>query len=206
MTKKFLKIIINLIFIILILLIIVNLLVFLFGFIWLQTYKAFTGKTYVAQITVQPLQTSADGKSSFTLTYKQVKSLPLNTEAIDVNKIEFEEPQTFTLQGNEFRIGGQILKVQNFLSLLGVKTVFKINRLESSYLVAADEEKFGRTVIDLGGGVDNIFIFIQQNESLFRVFIDTAMGDYPGKNVQNRETTYDLFVTEEGFLLTLSVE
>jgi len=204
MSKPY-KTIVNLVFIILILIVIVNAIIFIFGLVWLQTYKAFTAKTFVAEIAVSPLAVEADGRNSFEVTYRQVKSLP----AIGANDVktdvEFQKPMTFKMIGDEFRIGGQIIKFQDLLTILGIKTVFKITRLESSFLDGSNEGKYGRTVIDLNGGVDNVFKFVQENEGgLLSIFVDTAMGDYPGKNAPILESTiYDLYVTEEGFLLTL---
>lgn len=107
MVKKLLKIIANLVLIILILVVIVNVLIFLFAFLWIQTFKGFTGKTYVAQLNVSALETDATGKNTFKVIYKKVKSLPLSAgndlTATNTSKVEYENPVTYTMNGNEFR-------------------------------------------------------------------------------------------------------
>lgn len=191
--NKSIKTILNLLVIILFLVLLVNLMAGAFLGIWLQTYKAFTSKTLVAEISLS--EQKHEGEIPYTdVTLKQVQGGVGQT-------IIYSDPQSYKVYGNEVRIGGQVIKFQDVLTLIGVKTVYKVTRLEGSFLDATQELNSPRSVYDLNGGVDPVYVFLQNNEDTFKFVIETTMGDYPGKNVQGSAQTYGLFVTEEGFLL-----
>jgi hypothetical protein len=169
---------------------------------WLHTYKVFTQKTLVAEIEVSPRSQSGE-ETTFDVTYREViaRSSLTSIFGSPAGQIELTDPQTFSMKGDEVRLGGQVVKLNDSLNLFGFKTIYKITRIESTYLDVDEAQTKEGAVYELNGGVDVVFKFYQENEQALSFLIDTAMGDYPGKNVQNQTVRYGLFVTEEGFLL-----
>lgn len=202
MNKTTGRLILNLLITIVILLSCIMILISVFVGAWLHTYRVFTQKTLVAEITVSELRHEND-RDYFEITYKPVKATSALVSIFRGAEPEyaFEEEEKFNLEGDEVRIGGQVIKFQDPLNLLGFKTVYKITRLEGSYLDADKQNKYKPDVIELNGGVDEIFKYLQEHEDSFAFAIDTVIGDYPGKNVQSHPLEYGLYVTEEGFLL-----
>ncbi|MFQ5493496.1 MAG: hypothetical protein ACE5DX_05050 [Candidatus Dojkabacteria bacterium] len=198
MGNKTARIILNLVLVIVLLVSLLGILVIGFTGAWLHTYRVFTEKTKVAEVEVIPRE-----ENVFEVKYRQVKN-PTGLSAVfgaSTPGEEFESEQSFEFKGDEIRIGGQVVKFNDPLSLLGFKTVYKITRIESAFLDVETEIEEGRDLYELNGGVDETFKFLQRNEANLSAIIDTAMGDYPGKNVQSEMIVYGLFVTEEGFLL-----
>ncbi len=202
MEKKTAKIILRLILVIMILICCIAALSAFFVAAWLQTYKVFTQKTLVAELDVSAQKQENDRKT-FSVTYKEVKARSSLAAIFGSTNsdVQFAEPQTFEMQGDEVRLGGQVVKLNDLINLLGFKTIYKITRLEGTYLDANDAKTKPVSVFDLNGGVDALFKFYQSNEGALSFIIDTAEGDYPGKNIQNQPVKYGLYVTEEGFLL-----
>src|SRR3989344_2005053 len=202
MTKETPKLILKLLLVIVVLVGCIVGLVLIFIGAWLHTYKVFTEKTQVAEIEVGPQQIE-NGEKVFKVKYKEVKARSSLAAVFGspAAEIEFENEQDFDMKGDEVRLGGQLVKLNDVLNLLGFKTIYKITRLESTYLDVEEAKNNENSIYELNGGVDAVFKYYQSNEAALSFFIDTAMGDYPGKNVQNRPVRYGLFVTEEGFLL-----
>jgi hypothetical protein len=202
MEKKTAKIILRLVLIIMILIFCIAALSAFFVAAWLQTYKVFTQKTLVAELDVTAQRQEGD-KKAFSVTYKEVKARSSLAAIFGSTNsdLQFSDPQTFEMQGDEVRLGGQVVKLNDLLNLFGFKTIYKVTRLESTYLDVAEAKAKPTSIYELNGGVDALFKFYQTNEGALSFIIDTAMGDYPGKNVQNQPVKYGLYVTEEGFLL-----
>lgn len=202
MNKNGGKIVLNLLLVIIILISAIGILSSVFVGLWLHTYNVFTEKQLVAEITVSPLELTEDNKQ-FKVEYKQVQGQSAFSALFGVVSTDdaFVESKEYVLNGDEVRLGGQIVKFNDPYYLIGFKTIYKITKIEGGYLDVDEQNTHGVSAVELNGGVDDFFKFMQSNESTFSFIVDTAMGDYPAKNVQQQTVKYGLFVTEEGFLL-----
>lgn len=115
--------------------------VFVFGLLLLmlalyaRTYEVFTKEEPVARIECVLL----DG-----LDYDMIlRFVPLE---------EGEEgtPELFRLSGDQWAVGGHILQWHPWLNILGLRTGFRITRIQGRYTNAEDEASRSRTVHDLG--------------------------------------------------------
>lgn len=65
-----------------------------------------------------------------------------------------QAPARFPMYGEQWSIGGDILKWHPWLNLIGLKTCHKLTRLSSRYAKAEMEHSHPRSVYDLNGGTD----------------------------------------------------
>ena len=203
MNKSFIRLTITLVLIIVLLVLLLAADSVGFTAVWLQTYKAFTKERLVAEISVTE-QKNENGQETFELNYKAVNE---ESALLKIFKKESEEKDRFgedvsyTLKGNQFEIGGEVIKFNNWTTFLGFETIYKVSRLESDYEDAADAQSRERTVIELNGGTDSYWKTLEKNQENLSSLVDTVYGSYAGKFVQDENMTYGLYITEDGFIL-----
>ncbi|MBN1332016.1 hypothetical protein JW978_03975 [Candidatus Dojkabacteria bacterium] len=206
--KNTLKIIFSLILII-ILLVFCGVFIVIISFAsWLHTYRVFTAKTLVAEIQVSELKTDENGYEYFDLTYRPKKQqsglltiLTSNRPGID----EYDESASYTLYGDHFEVGGEIVKFDDFWLLLNLENIYKVTRLEGDYTdvkkanIAAEQGH--RSLYELNGGTDEYWKRLQRNEGDYEFLVDSIYGNFATKFVQNEAKSYNLYITEDGFIL-----
>ena len=107
--------------------------------------------------------------------------------------------QQFPMYGDQWSIGGDILKWHPWLNLLGVKTCHKLTRLSSRYLDPAAERGGPRSVYELNGGVGPFWRALYWLGSWIP-FVEAVYGN--AAYVMARPgTRWGVYVTLSGYLV-----
>jgi len=152
----------------------------------LATYQSFTKKRHVAELQAIEL---APQKLRVYLVPIEFDSTPAATE-------------TYDLDGDEWTVGGDILRFKPFWTLMGLETVFKITRVEGRWLKADDANAHKGTAFDRGGGTGPGWLQLYKNGTTgpFRWMVAGAHGQAVSQ-LPDRRTVYDLYVTPNGFIV-----
>lgn len=204
MNKSFYKLTISLVLIISALVIILILVVSSFTTIWLHTYKAFTKEKLVAQITVSEQFTDEDGFDTFNIVYRPVddESALVRLLTNEGGSSGFEEKSEYMFLGDEFEVGGQVIKFNNWVTLLGFDTIYKVTKIEGDFTdVEQARNAPERSIEELNGGVDPQWKYLQENEENLDFLVDTVYGSSASKFILREEKIYRLYITEDGFIL-----
>lgn len=159
-------------------------LIFLFlslGLIWmvfiLKTYNFFHQEKLIAEITCRKIDN---------------EKMELVLREIDKPKEEI-----FILKGEQWMIGGDILRWKKPLYFLGLSNLYKLTRLNSRYLKA--EKEIFSTHFDLNGGTDKFWLFLYCYQK-YLPFVEAVYGNsvytFPKEKV-----IFRLYVTPSGFSL-----
>ena len=203
MNKSFLRLTTTLVLIIVLLVLLLVAASAGFTAIWLNTYKAFTKEELVEEISVTEKDDGNDG-SGFEVKLKQVNKPEAFSGIFKKNadeKDRFADEETYTLNGDQFELGGEVVKFNNWATFLGFDTVYKLSRLESDYADAGEAKVKDRSVVELNGGTDSYWKSLEKNQGRMKFLVNTVYGSYAGKFVQSGSTTYGLYITEDGFIL-----
>ncbi len=204
--NKLIKIIISLV------LILIFVLTCFFAFVlfsfasWLHTYKAFTQKNLVAEITVSPVKKDEEGFPYAVVKYKEVKdesALMKILTSKDEEEVLGEEKE-FKIYGDSFEIGGQVVKFNDFWYLFNLHSIYKVTRIDGRFMdteVERNLPKEKRSIYDINGGTDDIWKKLQRNESKYDFLVDTVMGSFSSKFFEENEVRYNLYISEDGFIL-----
>ena len=174
---------------------------------WLHTYRAFTQKDLVAVIELEGIQVDEEGYEYTTVKYKPVKDKSALTSIFssrEFNSDEYDAVQEYKIYGDQVEIGGDFVKFGDHLTLLGIKNIYKVTRLEGDFSnpdKAANLPQGKRSVIGLNGGTDDYWKFLQENTEDMDFVVDSVYGSYSSKFIRGEKTTYGLYVTEDGFIL-----
>ena len=178
---------------------------------WIQTYRAFTDKTLIAQVTISEQKIDNLG------TYADVDILPYESESalstLFTGKVTTKPSQNvihYKLYGDTIYVGGPIVKFQDSLILLNFKTMYKFAKVYARYDLDNEKEVNRTSVIastyDLNGGLADWKPFYDNYVSdsligkIYRVFVDTTQVSEPGMFVGNTEQKFNVYVTNTGFL------
>jgi hypothetical protein len=174
----------------------------LFG-LWLRTYQAFTQKTLVAELTVERTVTENSLEKFKVIYTEKAHATALDTFLSGTQQSQQTPvPVEFELYGDQVLVGGPVVKFQNVPVLLGFQTVYKVARLQGSYINTDKANRIPNgNVRDLNGGVDNTWSYFEEQSENMQWLIDTAYFSLAGKSIQSGRVTYGLYITEDGFLL-----
>lgn len=205
--RRPIKIIVSLVLVIAFLLIcFVAFAVFAFGS-WLHTYRSFTQKTLVAEISVSEIKREDNGLEYFELSYVARKDESALTKMFTSREEEdgFEDELVYKLYGDHFEIGGEVVKFNDFWVLFDLRNIYKVTRLEGDFtdvdMANKVAEQGNRTIFELNGGIDDYWKLFQENEQSASFLVDSVYGSYATRFVQNEPKEYNLFITEDGFIL-----
>lgn len=152
----------------------------------LQTYRAFTQKTHVAEIQCIELAP---------------QSLRLYFVPIAHNGTR-GPTETYDVLGDEWTVGGDILRLKPFLTVLGLETFYRVSRIEGRWLAAADANRHTGTAFDRNGGTTSSWLQLLRNGT--RGPLGWVIAGVHGQAVSqlpDRRAVYDLFVTPNGFVI-----
>lgn len=118
------------------------------AFAGLRSYRAFTHEELVATVECQPAPPGAS--YAFLLRVRQVaRGVPGPEES-------------FPMHGEQWTLGGDILKWAPWLTSLGAKPCQKLARLSSRYLQAGREVSQPRSAYDLNGGSSPVWRWLHR--------------------------------------------
>jgi hypothetical protein len=152
----------------------------------MQTWHSFTKKTHVAEIQCIELQ---PGKLRVYLVPIEPDGARGATEIYDV-------------AGDEFTVGGDILRLRPFLTLMGLETVFNLSRVEGRWVKAADANQHPATAFDRLGGTGPGWLQLYKSGSKGPLgwMVAGAHGQAVSQ-LPDRRAVYDLYVTPNGFVV-----
>jgi len=149
---------------------------------WAQTYRALTHNELVAHIQAAPL---VGQPQTMSVTYTPVRD---GQDGV---------PLTYSVKGDEWLLGGDVLKWQDYLNIMGVNTGYRITRLQGLYQDANDERTKEHTAYNLGGTTSNVYTFLK-NHATLAPFVRAVYGNYvamlPAPGV-----TYNVYVSTSGY-------
>ena len=178
--------------------------VVIFGFsFWLRTYRAFTKKKLVAEITTSALMYEEDIPYS-EITIKQIDSQSALISMIsrrDDSEGNYDEDVQFRGYGDRFEVGGEVVKWNDWLNIVGLDTIYKFSRLEGDYSDIVFERTAEHSAYDMNGGIDSFWRTLQRNEEKYSFLVDTVYSSAALKFVEDEEVVWGLYITEDGFLL-----
>jgi hypothetical protein len=152
----------------------------------LQGWQAFTAKTHAAEVQCIEL-----GPSKLRLYYVPIE--PDGTRGAT---------ETYDLDGDEWQVGGDILRFRPFLTTLGVKTVFHVTRVEGRWIKATDASAHKPTAFDRAGGTSAGWLALYRDGG--RGPMQWLVAGAHGQSVSqlpDRRAIYDLYVTPNGFVI-----
>lgn len=179
---------------------------------WLHTYRSLTEKRAVAELVVSSQKKDSSG-DFFELTYTPLSlSTALNdfisgAQASTNGKME---SRTFKIYGDQFWIGGPIVKFHDNLILLNFKTVFKVGEIGGRYNNLEKEKSRSDSmfsIFEIDNGYSDwrdIQLDLQNGGlkgALYNLFIDSTQLSSAGKFISAKEQSYTLFITSTGFFL-----
>ena len=191
------------------------------GFVgaWLHTYRAFTERKPVAQVTLSEQKEDEFGK------YVEVEYKPVDEDSALVSFItgepqssdDFSDSQNFKLYGDTVHVGGPMIKFRDELILFNFDSIYKVGKIFSRYNIDNEAEinrnetQMKNSSFDLNGGIDSNWKNVHDNLTqdnlegrLYREIIDTTQLDVPGQFVSNKPLTYTLYITNNGFIWELN--
>ncbi len=154
-----------------------------FGFAgWAQTYRSLTHNELVAYIQAAPIQGQSQTMS---VTYTPVHDGQNGT------------PLTYLIKGDEWQLGGDVIKWQDYMNILGVHTGYRITRLMGYYDNAADYKTKRVTAEDLDGGSDDVYRFLQDHANL-APFVRATYGNAVIQRPDPTHT-YKVYLSTSGY-------
>jgi hypothetical protein len=153
----------------------------------LTGYRAFTERTHVAEVQCIDL---APGK----LRLYYVELAPDGHRGAT---------RTFDLDGDEWTVGGEVLRWRSALTALGAKPFAGVTRVEGRWSHAADANAHKPTAYDLHQDTIGTWRWLQRHgtDGPLRWIVDGAHGSAVSQQ-PDRRALFDLFVTPDGYVLT----
>ena len=156
----------------------------MFAGFFLRAYQVYTMEEPVAEIYTEPL----DIESTSRITLKQFIGP------------DSQITKSFLIRGDQWMLEGDILKWDNFINFLGLKTRYRLTRIRGRYILTEDELNQQQTVYSM---VDN------ENHPTWRLlyrygtnlpFVSTVYGDAVFQ-VSDSNTAFWVYVTPSGFIV-----
>lgn len=157
-------------------------LVGIFFKLYLNSYKVFNEVQLVATVECKKIE----------------KKLPALEIELYLDKTHAKK-EVFPFKADEWVIEGRIIKWKGFLSLLGLKSYYHLERISGRYFDIEKEKTMPRIAYSLMEKPDKLWFFVYKYQKLFPI-IDAVYGSSafvpfaPGKRFQ-------IFITNTGFML-----
>ncbi len=157
-----------------------------FSLLWttaaLQTYLGLTGEVKVAHIRATHV-TNVPHELFVELTQYDTHNRVTSTG-------------TFQVQGDEWMVQGNIIKLASWLNIVGLHSGYKLTRLEGRYDDIKLENTAPHTAVALNGGDDNFFQTIRAQRSWIAPFVDASYGNA----VFQTAGSFDIFATQDALI------
>jgi hypothetical protein len=109
--------------------------------------------------------------------------------------------ETYDVDGDEWTVGGDILRFRPLVSHLGVDTVFQVTRVEGRWLTAADANQHKGTAHDRGTtGRGWLALYRDGARGPLGWLVAGAHGQAVSQ-LPDRRAVYDLYATPNGFVV-----
>jgi hypothetical protein len=149
---------------------------------YLQAYRAFTHKEIVGIVDARKTKgLDYDIFLRFTPVEKGIKA----------------EEKIYKLKGDQWSIGGDILKFEDWVNFIGIHTGYKTTRIHGRYLKAEDENIKQHTAYDINGGTDAVWLYLYENSSSFP-FVNAVYGNSVYTFPSDKDV-YGVYVTTSGY-------
>ena len=149
---------------------------------YLQAYRAFTQKEMVGIVDARKTKgLDYDIFLRFTPVEKGIKA----------------EEKIYKIKGDQWSIGGDILKFEDWVNFIGIHTGYKTTRIHGRYLKAEDENIKQHTAYDINGGTDAIWLYLYENSSSFP-FVKAVYGNSVYTFPSDKDV-YGIYVTTSGY-------
>ena len=149
----------------------------------LRTYSVFTDRTLVAHIECESITDNPDYQ--MLLRYTPVEDR------------QEGEPSHYLLEGDMWEIGGDILKWDPRLALIGVHTTQKVTRI-SSHGMSEDSSDSGSNY-RLNGGTDQLWMWLHEYGDQLP-FVEAVYGSAVF-TLPSSEQAFELYIGQEGYSL-----
>jgi hypothetical protein len=150
----------------------------------LRTYDVFTERTLVARIECERITDNPD----YQLLLRYTPS----------GGGQEGEPSHYLLKGDMWEVGGDILKWDPQLTLLGIHTSQKVTRI-SSHVMNADEEPDADSSYRLNGGTDQLWMWLHEYGDQLP-FVEAVYGSAVFTLPSSRQA-FELYIGQDGYSL-----
>jgi hypothetical protein len=152
----------------------------------IRGYHAFTNKTRVAEVQCVELS-----PHKLRLYY-----VPIDPEG------QRGATQTYDVDGDEWQVGGEVMRFRPFLTPLGLQTVHKVTRVEGRWVNAQDANAHKATAFDLGGGTSSSWLALYRDGARgpLKWLVDGVHGQSVSQ-LPDRRAVFDLSITPNGYIL-----
>ncbi|MCX5657213.1 MAG: hypothetical protein NTZ48_03165 [Candidatus Omnitrophica bacterium] len=143
---------------------------------FLRMYEAFDREKLIAEVTFQDINSD-------------------NMELVLKSTQRDNRAQKFILRGEQWMIGGEILRWKKPLYFWGLNSLYKLTRISGRYLDTSKEQFASHQ--EINGGTDKLWLFLYRNQSIFP-FIDAVYGNavyaFP-----KEKTVFKVYVNKNGY-------
>ncbi|MCU1278096.1 MAG: hypothetical protein JWM53_1642 [bacterium] len=151
----------------------------------LQGWRAFTHKTHVAE-----LQAIELGPHK-----QRVYLVPIDGDGAR------GATEIYDLDGDEWQVGGDVLRFKPFMTALGVQPVFRLTRVEGRWNAAADANAHQGTAFDRAPpSAAWLGLYRGADKAPMRWIVDGAHGQAVSQ-LPDRRAVYDIYVTPNGYVV-----
>lgn len=151
----------------------------------LQGWRAFTKKTHVAE----------------------VQAIELSPHKLRVYLVPIEKDgargatEVYDVDGDQWQVGGDVLRFRPFVTALGVQPVFRLTRVEGRWNSAVDANAHKATAYDRAPqSAAWLGLYRGADKPPVRWLVDGAHGQAVSQ-LPDRRAVYDLFITPNGYVI-----
>jgi hypothetical protein len=153
--------------------------------VMLQGWRAFTHKTHVAELQCIEL---APHKL-------RVYLVPIDGDGAR------GATEVYDLDGDEWQVGGDVLRFRSFMTALGVQPVFRLSRVEGRWNSAADANAHKGTAFDRSPpSTAWLSLYRGADKAPMKWLVDGAHGQAVSQ-LPDRRAVYDIYVTPNGYIV-----
>lgn len=153
--------------------------------VMLQGWRVFTKKTHVAEI----------------------QAIELAPHQVRVYLVPIEHDGTrgateiYDVQGDQWEVGGDVMRWKPFMTALGLEPVFRLARVEGRWNSAADANGHKATAFDRAPpSAAWLGLYRGTDKAPLKWMVAGAHGQYVSQ-LPDRRAVYDLYVTPNGYVL-----
>jgi hypothetical protein len=153
--------------------------------IMLQGWRAFTHKTHVAEL----------------------QCIELGPHKLRVYLVPFDgdgargQTEIYDVEGDEWQVGGDVMRFRPFMTALGVQPVFRLTRVEGRWNNAADANSHKGSAVDRAPpSAAWLGLYRGADKAPMKWIVDGAHGQAVSQ-LPDRRAVYDIYVTPNGYIV-----